>query len=417
MESPILVGQLRRWEFRVKNVPHHVFYMPGSAPVAFDTAAFLNGIQRIVEQTSNVFARMPYREYYFLIADDAYGGLEHPNSVTLGARSAQLAENPYATAEEVGHEFFHTWNLMSIKPAEYRGVDYRVQRPVSSLWFSEGLSVFYADLMMRRAGFIMDEPTRIHHLQVLVERYLRDPVYERYSAEDISRVEYNTPAGTLGNFDPSSHLIGEMIAGVLDFLVRDATDGRRTIDDVMRKMEERHTGRGFTGRDVERAVADVCACNATEFFDRHVRGHARVDMNRYLEPFGLRMTVETKPVVSQNGEVERDFRIGAFQPTPQDTLRLLLWQGGGIWGAAGLNTNDRILSVNGKAVKTWPEFRSAIVAVPLGQTVTFDIVRGASRMQIPVVMSGYQREAVTITEIPNATPRQQRLRTQWLAGQ
>src|SRR5688572_18647185 len=177
MESPILVGQLRRWEFRVKNVPHHVVYLPGSAPAPFDTTAFVNGIRRIVEQTTNVFAHMPYREYYFLIADDAYGGLEHPNSVTLGVRSAQLAENPYVSAEEVGHEFFHTSNLMRIKPAEYRGVDYRVQPPVSSLWFSEGLAVFHADLMMRRAGFVMDEPTRIHHLQVLVERYLRDPAY------------------------------------------------------------------------------------------------------------------------------------------------------------------------------------------------------------------------------------------------
>lgn len=199
-------------------------------------------------------------------------------------------------------------------------------------------------------------------------------------------------------------------------MVRDATGGKRNMDDVMRVMEARHSRAGFTGRDVERAVGEVCGCRTTEFFDRHVRGAQRIDMNRYLETIGLRMSVTTGPAISERGEVERDFRIRAWQPTPQDTLRLMLFQGGGIWGAAGLNTNDRILMVNGSAVRTWPEFRTAIVAAPLGQTLIFDIVRDGKPVRVPVVMAGFQRTRVEISELPNASDRQRRLRAEWLAG-
>lgn len=416
MESPMLVGQLRDWQFRVKNTPHHVYYLPGATPTPFDTTAFVSGIQRVVEQATNVFTTMPYSNYFFLIADDAYGGLEHPNSVTLGVPAKDLAEDPNSYAREIGHEFFHTWNLMSIRPAEYRNVDYRVQPPVPSLWFSEGLSIFYSDLMRRRAGFTMEEPTRTAYLQYILARYMSDPSYDRFSAETISRVAYNSAPGALGNYTPSAHLVGEVIANALDLLVRDATDGRRNMDDVMRLMEQRFSRTGFTGRDVERVVADVCSCNTSDFFDRHVRGHERIDLNRYLAPLGLRMTVTTAPAVSQSGETERDFRIAAWLPAPNDTLRLSLFQGGGIWGKAGLNAGDRVLSVNGTAVQTWPQLRSAIVAVPLGGTVTLDIVRAGKRMQVPVVMRGFDRTRVEVSEVPNRTARQQRLLTEWLAG-
>jgi predicted metalloprotease with PDZ domain len=413
MEAPIMVGNMREWRFDVARVPHRVYYLPGNNPVAFDTAAFLRGIQRIVEQTVNVFRSTPYREYLFLIADDAYGGLEHPNSVTLGARSSELAENPFITLPEIGHEFFHTWNLMRIRPREYRGVDYKVQPPVSTLWFSEGLSIYYADLLMRRAGFIMPDPDRRVRFQNLLSRYMTDPAYDRFSAEAISRVEYNSSPGALGNYDPSIHQLGEIIAYALDLIVRGATNGRRTMDDVMRAMNERYGTTGFMSDDVERVVADVCGCNARPFFDAHVRGAGRIDMNRYLEPLGLRMTTTRVPARLESGEIERDFRIRAAQTSPQDTLRLMLWNPESIWVRAGLNTNDRVLSLNGVAVRSWPEFRTQVAAVPMGGQLIFEIVRNGQTLRVPVTMAGYQRARVEITPLPNATAAQIRLRQQW----
>jgi predicted metalloprotease with PDZ domain len=154
----------------------------------------------------------------------------------------------------------------------------------------------------------------------------------------------------------------------------------------------------------------------TEFFDKHVRGSARIDFNELLRPLGLEMHAAPITAVNERGEPDRDLRIRAFQPTPQDTLRLMFWNAGSNWVRGGLNTNDRVLSVNGTPVRTWPEFRGLIGAAPMGTTVRFDIVRNGKRMEIPVAMAGYSVVRVTVREIPNASAAQRALREQWLAG-
>lgn len=416
MESPIMVGNMREFRFDVAKVPHRLFYLAGATPIPFDTTAFLGGVRTIVDETLRIFKAAPYPEYLFLVADDAYGGLEHPTSVTMGARSSELAENPHALMPEFAHEFFHTWNLMRFKPAEYRGVDYRVQPPVPSLWFSEGYSIFYSDLLQRRSNMIMETPTRLKHLESLIARYLGDPAFERFSPETISRHEYNSQPGALGNNDPSTHLIGEVLANAIDLQVRAATDGRRTSDDVMRAMNERFSSRGFTGADLERVVADVCGCNIASFFADHVRSAKRIDFNRYLAAIGMEAVATTVAATNDRGEPERDFRIRAWQATPQDTLRLFIWHSESNWAHAGLNMNDRVVSIDGAEVKTWPDFRSRIAAASIGKTLNFVIVRNGKLMEIPAVMAGYSVPRVEVREAPNATPKQKRLRSSWLAN-
>jgi predicted metalloprotease with PDZ domain len=341
MEAPMLVGELSEWRFRAGNLPHRVFYwrLPDAPP--FDTAAVVRGIERFTTQTMAMFRTAPYREYTFLLQDGAYGGLEHPNSVTLGAQSAQLARNPHATLMETAHEFFHTWNLMAITPAEYRGIDYRVQPPVAGLWFSEGLTLFYADLLLRRAGLPTRDSTRVAHLQGLIERYLSAPGNTRYSAEAVSRVAYNAPPGALGDYTASTHLQGELIGTVLDLLVREASDDARSMDDVMRLMYARFKERGFTGADVQAAVEEVCSCSASAVFEQSVRNPGALDFDRALAPIGLRLRVSTGPVLGNDGRPLPDLRAWGFDVAGEEYLRLWVADPASVWGRAALHTNDR----------------------------------------------------------------------------
>jgi predicted metalloprotease with PDZ domain len=199
------------------------------------------GLEAMVRQAVALFGRPPYREYTFLYQDGSYGALEHPNSVTLGAPSADLAKDMSDVLEETSHEYFHTWNLMRIRPVEYRAVSYRTQPPVYGLWFSEGLTMFYADLLLRRAG-LPARQTRSEHLEGLIARYLEASGNSRFSAESVSAVAYNAAPGALGDYSASTHLQGELLGTMLDLLIRDATHGTRSMDDVMRLMLERYSG-------------------------------------------------------------------------------------------------------------------------------------------------------------------------------
>lgn len=417
VEGPIFAGHFKSWRFAVDGVPHRVVYWPAPNATPFDTTRFVGAIQRVVQQAVALFGRPPWREYTFIIQDDAWGGLEHANSVTLGASSAQLARSALASLPETAHEFFHAWNLVRIRPVEYRTVDYRVQPPTSSLWFSEGLTIFYADLLTRRADLPTADSTRIQHLSGLIARYLNMPGLAKYSAERVSQVAYNAEAGALGDYGTSTHLHGEVIGAMLDLVIRDATDGRRSMDDVMRLMFERFGGtQGFTGRDVERAVEDVCGCDVTPFFDAHVRSGSPIAFDRYLAHIGLRPRVEWVPAINQNGEPVVDVRLYAADAPPGQLARLVITNPNTPWAKAGLHTGDRIVSVNGAPVRGWLEFRQVLQRMRIGDSTRVEVERAGQRLTVTVVAVQQPRPIVRLEELAGASPKATRLRSAWAQG-
>jgi len=201
---------------------------------------------------------------------------------------------------------------------------------------------------------------------------------------------------------------------MLDLLVRDATAGGRSMDDVMRLMLERHGGeRGFTGRNVERAVADVCGCSTRPFFDSYVRGAGEIDVNRYLRLIGLRARVTREPVRGADGQPLPDRRLFGWNPPGERALSLLVTDPSSVWGRAGLHTGDRVVAVNGAAVATWAELRGALSGVRVGDTVRVEVSRPTGAWRTDVVMSGYDRSVARIEEIPDAMERQRALRDRW----
>jgi predicted metalloprotease with PDZ domain len=413
VDSPILIGRLREWRFVEGGVPHRVVYWPLPNATPFDTVAFISSVQQTVRQAIALFGRAPYREYTFLFEDGAYGALEHRNSVTLGAPSRDLASDPHALLMETAHEFFHTWNLMAMQPSEYREIDYRTQPPVSSLWFSEGLTMFYADLLLRRAGFQLHDSTRIAHLERLMSAYANNPAYARFSAEQVSRVAYNSDPGALGDYSPSTHLQGELIGTMLDLIVRDATHGRRSMDDVMRSLFDRSSP--IDGRSIERAADTVCGCDLRPFFDASVRSAGAIDFDRYLGLIGLKTSAVRAPAVS-DGEPERDLRIYGWQAEGDSLLHLTVTNPASIWGRAGLHSRDRLARMNGAPVRTASALRTQLQSLRGGDTVRVEVERPSGPFAAMVTIAGFERATVRIDAVPTATNEQRRLREAWLSA-
>lgn len=399
VDSPILVGRFREWRLVEGGILHRVIYWPLPDAAAFDTVAFVASVQQTVHQAIALFGHAPYRDYTFLFQDGAYGALEHRNSVTIGAPSKDLAGDPYALLMETAHEFFHTWNLMAMQPSEYRDVDYRTQPPVSTLWFSEGLTMFYADLLLRRAGMQLHDSTRIAHLERLISSYQNNPAYARFSAEQVSRVAYNSEPGALGDYSPSTHLQGELIGTMLDLIIRDATHGRRSMDDVMRLLFNGTSA--IDGRVVEQAVETVCTCDVTQFFETQVRNAAAIDFDRYLGLIGLKTSVTRAPAVS-NGEPERDFRIYGWQADGDSGVKLIVTSPASAWGRAGLHSRDRLVAMNGAPVRTSSELRTKLLSLRMGDTVRVEVQRSDGPFAASVRVAGFERATVRLEGTPNA---------------
>jgi predicted metalloprotease with PDZ domain len=278
--------------------------------------------------------------------------------------------------------------------------------------------LFYADLLLRRAGQPTDDSTRVRHLERLIERYLANPGNYRFSAERVSQTAYNAEPGALGDNSASSHLQGELLGAVLDLAIRDATNGRRSMDDVMPLLLERFSAeRGFIGRDIEASVEDVCACDVTPIFDAHVRGAGKaLDFDRYLGLIGLRARVTSTRAMMPNGDPVVDLRIYARDPAGGGPPRLVVSNAESIWSQAGLHTGDEVISVNGAPTRSWPDFRTAIRGVRIGQRVRVEVNRPTGRYTATVVVAGFDRPVVHLEEMPGAREKARGLRAAWLAA-
>ena len=418
LESPMLVGALREWRFSVNDVPHRLVYWPMPDAAAFDTAALVTGVERIVRGAASLFGTLPYREYVFQLHDGALGALEHPSSLSLGAPSQTLARGVEPLLEEIAHEYMHAFNLMRIHPVEYGDVTYETPRRSRGLWFSEGLTMFYADLLMRRAGIQMDERTRLDHLQGLIARYYATPGNYKFSPERVSEVEYGAGPGALGDDAASSHLQGELIGTMLDLEIRHATAGRKSMDDVMRLMLARFSGaRGFTASDVEHVVAEVCRCNVSPFFQSHVVGASPLDFNASLRHAGLAAKVEWRPASGSDGRAVADLRAYPYDAGDAGPPRIAITNSDGAWGRAGLHSGDRILAIDDRPTTTPDAIRSIFRGLRSGDTVKVAVEHAGARRPVDVVMAPFDRPFVTIAELPNATSAQRSLRARWQSGE
>jgi predicted metalloprotease with PDZ domain len=411
LDAPIFTGEFKTWSFLVENIPHHVSYwsLPGSPE--FDSERLVRSLKKLVEEGMRLFGRLPYREYHFMMQDGAWGALEHNNSVTVGASATNLANNPDDILPEIAHEYIHTWNLVRIRPEEYGDVPYKKQVLSKGLWFSEGLTIFYSDLLMRRAGLTVFDSTRLLHLQNLVRRYLGTPVYLQFSAEKISEAAYG-PIGMLGEFSANPHLLGELLGALLDLIIRDATGGKRSMDDLMRLMMQRFSGeKGFSSRDIEKAVTEVCDCDVSDFFRDYVYGHKAIDFKRYLALMGMDYEITWKDVTSNQGQLVPDFRVYSYQAEGENQTRIGLGHPNSSWARSGLHTGDILLAVNDSTV-TNRNFRALIRNAKIGDTLRLRIERKTGVELVNVLITSYQQPFARIFPV-NPGVKQKELFRQW----
>lgn len=236
--------------FTACGVPHRLV-VAGAAP-SFDGERLLADARRICEAGIRFWhgaGKPPYAQYLFMlnVVDDGYGGLEHRNSTALVCSRRDLPRQGEARTPEgyttllglISHEHFHTWNVKRLRPAELARYDYTQENYTRLLWFFEGFTSYYDDLLLRRAGLI-DDATYLRLLAKNINQVLQTPGRRVQSVAEASfdawvkyyRQDENTPNATV-----SYYTKGALVGLCLDLALR--REGRTTLDDVMRALWDR----------------------------------------------------------------------------------------------------------------------------------------------------------------------------------
>ena len=130
----------------------------------------------------------------------------------------------------------------------------------------------------------------------------------------------------------------------------------------------------------------------------------------------MRTRVRWAPAVDDSGKSVPDFRISAWMPNGEQRLRLLVRDPNSAWARAGLHTGYQLVSVNGEAMRSWPDFRRVLRGMKIGSTLRLETVGPSGPFSTRIVVSGHDRPFVTIEQVAQVSDKQRRLREAWLAG-
>jgi predicted metalloprotease with PDZ domain len=250
VDCPVEMGAFWSGEFRACGVPHR-FVVAGATP-SFDGSRLLADAKKICETSIRFWhgtRKPPHKRYVFLLntVDDSYGGLEHRNSTALICSRRDLPRLGDSKSSEgyttllglISHEYFHTWNVKRLRPTEFTRYDYSQENHTRLLWFFEGFTSYYDDLLLRRAG-LLDDTGYLKLLNKTINQVLQTPGRTVQSVAQASfdawvkyyRQDENTPNATV-----SYYTKGALVALCLDLTLRQ--EGHTTLDDVMRALWQR----------------------------------------------------------------------------------------------------------------------------------------------------------------------------------
>lgn len=155
VDSPIVAGNLQVYPFEVGGVPHQLVNIGEQG--MWDGTKAASDLKKIVAAHQEMWDSVPYDRYLFLnVLSGGGGGLEHNfSTLVISNRWSFRDKGRYASWLSLcSHEFFHTWNVRRLRPKPLMEYDYENEIYTDGLWIAEGITSYYQDLAVMRAGLI-----------------------------------------------------------------------------------------------------------------------------------------------------------------------------------------------------------------------------------------------------------------------
>jgi predicted metalloprotease with PDZ domain len=408
VDAPVEIGKFEELRFNAGGKPIRVAIHGDLG----DTSRVTDALERIVDYESTLMGGLPSREYLFVFhfgSSFGGGGMEHSNSTAISA--SVLAELVNTSA----HEFFHLWNVKRIRPQALEPVDYTKEMYTRSLWFAEGVTDTYAAFTLVRTGlwsaqqFYTDFAAHMNELEgrpahrwQSAEQSSLDAWLEKYTL-------YNRPEESISYYNK-----GKLLGLGLDILIRDSTDNRGSLDDMLRYLNDEYALRGrfydesqdlrAAAEAVIRKSAPGAKADLRDFFNRYVAGTDEMAYSDWLERAGLLL----KPSGQRRAVLGFSLRREGGDSSIVQAL-----EPGSSAEEAGLREGDAVIALNGEAVPRSPE-RWLRDHQP-EEHITLKVRRRGEEKEFSFAL-GQWGTSYQIIEMPDPAEKQRRIRDGILHG-
>ncbi|MES2512025.1 MAG: peptidase M61 [Pseudomonadota bacterium] len=363
VDCPVEMGLFWSGSFKACGVPHR-FVVAGALP-SFDGEQLLEDTKKICEAQIRFWhgnKKPPFKNYLFMLnaVDDGYGGLEHRNSTALICKRHDLPRLPAPGESKtikvsegytvlrglISHEYFHTWNVKRLRPADFAGYDYGRENYSELLWFFEGFTSYYDDLFLRRTG-LLDNAGYLRLLNKTINQVMQTPGRLVQSVAEASfdawvkyyRQDENTPNATV-----SYYTKGSLVALCFDLTLRlEGKTPGSSLDSVMRTLWQSCQAGPMREADFAEAVQAAGMRSFTAELAAWVHGKAELPLKELLQAHGVSVFEDPAQLAHRLG-----MRVGEGNGLQVKTVLR-----GGAAEKAGFAAGDEWLGVepSGKSLK------------------------------------------------------------------
>jgi predicted metalloprotease with PDZ domain len=409
VDAPVEIGRFDEFRIEAGGRPIRIVIHGDSV----DRSRLADSLKRIVDYEVSLMGGAPFQEYLFIFHlgnNFGGGGMEHMNCTAI-ATDVQAQLPSYSA-----HEFFHAWNVKRIRPQSLEPVDYTKEMWTRSLWFAEGVTNTYGDYALLRSG--LWSPQQFYNNLADEMKELQSRPAHRWQSVEESSLEawfekyplYLRPEESISYYNK-----GQILGVLLDILIRDRTDNRGSLDDVLRTLNEEFakTGRFYNESEGLRAVmesvirrkAPSADADLSDFFKRHVSGSDEIPYADFLARAGWTIRDTSQRRAALGFTVNRDN--GGSQ-----NIASVDRESGA--SDAGLIDGDILVALNGEPFPRAPE-RWLRDHQP-DERVTVKIRRGSEERIFSFPLGRQTDAAFQIAEMPSPTERQRRIRDGILRG-
>lgn len=418
VDSPILAGNSVEFDFEVKGHPYSLVMSRQNQ--LWDGAVAADAVADIVRAQQDFWGVNPFdRRYLFLnLYMDKFGGLEHDHSTVLMCSPWQMrGKKEYIKwLGLVSHEFFHSWNVRRMRPAALAEYDYSQEVYTRELWLAEGVTSYYDNLLLFRAGLI-DVGDYFELLAEELRNYETTPGREVRSAELASFdtwIKHYKQDNNKVNSTISYYGKGALIGFVTDMEIRRATDSRASLDTVMREMYSRY-GPGASGTSgyppgaFEQVVESIAGPQARKVVEDMLKSTADPDFDRALGWYGLVLERSAR----NGGGDKQPAGIGVKWSVSGAALLAEYVVLGYPAATAGVLPGDELLAIDGLRV-TPDDYQARFLQLEEGEEIELTLVRDGRLMTLPMVTGIEIPASYSILPESRISSRQKKRMEAWL---
>jgi predicted metalloprotease with PDZ domain len=416
VDSPIDAGHPVVLTIRPAGVPHRISLC--GAGGNYDLRRLEEDLGRIVEATVQLVGESPLARYtfFFHLTNVPDGGLEHAtsnSSVVLRTAFAPL-EHYHHFLSLVSHEYFHVYNVKRIRPKVLGPFDYTREVYTRLLWWMEGATEYFGDLILRRAG-ILTPAKYLEYQADFAKALLETPGRHRQSLEEssyLSWVDYYQPFEETPNQSISYYLKGGLVAMCLDLEIRHRSEARTSLETVLRALwtDYGRKGRGLEEDELLPVAERSTGLELGDFFDRYVRGTQEIDFDAFARYAGLAFGPKPKPRDEESAEPGY---LGVRLENATGWARIRHVLAGTPGRRAGLSPGDEIVAVNGHKV-TFDRFEEMMKSFPPGTVVDLAVFRRGLLRNVGVTLGSPPPAKYAFTPVAQAGELERRVYESWL---